>query len=361
MKVGILTFSCAYNYGAILQCYALQEFLKETNYDVDVLNYRPSYLETRKPKLSLSLFFSSPIRFFYYLFRVYPRFLDSYSKFQYFCESNLLLTEKLIDGSQLSKKSELYDYILIGSDQVWNEKFNGNDKNWYGEFVREDSKTKLISYAASAGDANLSEEKKEYLEKVLNSFFAISAREIVLKKQLQELLKKEISFVLDPTLMTNPDVWKKWYAPIRKDRYILVYQARENNNCYRIAEHISKELNAKVIGIDNCSNTIKRYGASCSFGPSDFVSLIKNSLCVITTSFHGTAFSIITNVPFYTLALNDGADERCASLLGSLNLLERLIDKDSTPDFKLIDYSSINYKLNKLRNNSQSYLKNNMQ
>ena len=360
MKIGILTFCCAYNYGAILQCYALQEFLRESGFDVEVLNYRPSYLETKKPKIFFTSFFTSPIRFFYYLLRVFPRFSRSYSKFQQFCDYNLLVTEKLIEVNHLTKKSELYDYILIGSDQIWNDKFNGRDKNWYGEFVCKDSKTKLLSYAASAGNANFSEEKKEYLKHALSAFYALSARESILKNKLQELLKKEVSLVLDPTLMTNQVIWEKWYTPIREDRYVLVYQARENNNCYRIAEHISKELNANVLGIDNCSNTIKRYGSSCIYGPSDFVSLIKNALCVITTSFHGTAFSIITNVPFYTLALNDGADERSASLLESLGLSERMIDKDSTPKFHLIDYSFVNFRLNDLRKKSQDFLKQNI-
>ena len=45
MKIGILTFHCAHNYGAVLQCYALQEYLKHLGHDVYVINYRPSYLK----------------------------------------------------------------------------------------------------------------------------------------------------------------------------------------------------------------------------------------------------------------------------------------------------------------------------
>ena len=44
MKIGILTFHCAHNYGAVLQAYAIQEQLKLMGFDVEIINYRPIYL-----------------------------------------------------------------------------------------------------------------------------------------------------------------------------------------------------------------------------------------------------------------------------------------------------------------------------
>lgn len=44
MKIGIITFHCAHNYGAVLQAYALKEFLKSSGHSVNVVNYRPSYI-----------------------------------------------------------------------------------------------------------------------------------------------------------------------------------------------------------------------------------------------------------------------------------------------------------------------------
>ena len=38
-KVGIITYHFALNYGAVLQCYALKEYLSSQGYDVIVLNY----------------------------------------------------------------------------------------------------------------------------------------------------------------------------------------------------------------------------------------------------------------------------------------------------------------------------------
>ena len=38
-KIGIITYHFALNYGAVLQCYALKEYLSSIGYDVIVLNY----------------------------------------------------------------------------------------------------------------------------------------------------------------------------------------------------------------------------------------------------------------------------------------------------------------------------------
>ena len=51
MKIGILTFHCAHNFGAILQAYALQEQIRLLGHEVSIINYRPKYLDKGSPKL----------------------------------------------------------------------------------------------------------------------------------------------------------------------------------------------------------------------------------------------------------------------------------------------------------------------
>ena len=45
MKIGILTFHRAHNYGAVLQCYALQEIMRRRGHDVRVIDYRQPWIE----------------------------------------------------------------------------------------------------------------------------------------------------------------------------------------------------------------------------------------------------------------------------------------------------------------------------
>ena len=49
MKVGIITFHKVYSFGAVCQCYALQQYLKKQGYQAEIIDYSINgYLENRK-------------------------------------------------------------------------------------------------------------------------------------------------------------------------------------------------------------------------------------------------------------------------------------------------------------------------
>jgi hypothetical protein len=216
MKIGILTFHCAYNYGAQLQCYALQEYLTMLGVDVYVLNYRPSYLATKCPKLNFSYFKpTAPMRAIKRLSRVFPSLKRSYSAFKSFETKYLRLTEEISDSKALEELLSIgYDSVIVGSDQIWNTRFNGSDAIWFGLF-RHSSSVKVISYAASAGDPQLSDFQS------LRGFDAISVRENVLKEFLSiRQITSDISVVCDPTLLAPKEIWDKWKMPVLKKPYV---------------------------------------------------------------------------------------------------------------------------------------------
>ena len=43
MKIGILTFHRAFNYGALLQCFALSKYLRMKGCNVEIIDYFPTY------------------------------------------------------------------------------------------------------------------------------------------------------------------------------------------------------------------------------------------------------------------------------------------------------------------------------
>ena len=50
-RIGILTFHNAYNFGAVLQAYALKEYLQQnSNYIVEIINYKNEYIEKDKSR-----------------------------------------------------------------------------------------------------------------------------------------------------------------------------------------------------------------------------------------------------------------------------------------------------------------------
>lgn len=362
MKIGILTFHCAHNYGAVLQCYATQEFLRSKGYDVEIINYRPEYL--LKPYklfdlerisgdtliLSLKLTIVQLLMFHdrFKRFRGFEKFINKYLKV------GQIVTQTTIPSN--------YDAYIVGSDQVWNPKItHGFDPIYFANFPFERGDKIYISYAASMETKSLDENQNEFYKKSLNNFDALSVRENALLKLLQPLTRKNITHVLDPVLMVQPHIWDSFSSDKHKtEKYVVVYQVRHNPNTLRIAHHIANQIGAKVKILVAWLQFNPINGTDQTATPEEFVDAIRNAACVVTTSFHGTAFSVVFNRPFYTVKLNDGADTRSMSLLEAVELTDRLINVDEEPTFTSIDYSIANQKLDKLRKESQDYLLNNL-
>ncbi len=358
MKIGILTFHCAHNYGAVLQCYALQEFLKGLGHDVNVIDYRPSYLNSYYKAIN--------IRANRNIFKVlkniigcvlkYSRNVRRIQAFNTFIEGRLSLSpfcEKTIVSD--------FDAYIFGSDQIWNPRISdGFDEIFWGNLPFVKGNKKYISYAASMGKDSLTENEKERITEYLRNIDAISVRENILKSMLAPLTDKNVLQVLDPTLLAPRSVWDKLEDKIEERGYVLVYQVRKNENTMEIAKHIARQLNTKVITlVSGVSWSMERNKKSCA-SPEDFVSYFKHASCIVTTSFHGTAFSVIFNKPFYCIELGDGADGRSKSLLHSLHLGDRMIDKLARPSFTEVDYTEASKHLNGLRKNSEHFLTENL-
>ena len=357
MRIGILTFHCAHNYGAVLQCYAMQEFLRSKGHDVEVINYRPNYLIEPYKIFSKKRFLSkNPIRILKGLikeFILFPIRLKRFYGFENFINTKLILSKAVTKESIPSN----YDVYIVGSDQVWNPKITrGFDEIYFCRFPFKKEKRLYISYAASMESNTLDNKTAEYIKSNLQCFDRISVRETNLVDLLQPLVNKFIIQVLDPTLMVPPQIWDRFLPTNEnKEKYVLVYQVRGHKNTLQIAKHIAKQIGAKVKVLVsspqiNTKNTLQ------TATPIDFVNTIRFAACVVTTSFHGTAFSIIFNRPFYMVKLNDGADSRSISLLESLNIEDRIIGINYMPTFSLVDYRFINEKLNDLRDKSQKIL-----
>lgn len=360
MKIGILTFHCAHNFGAVLQCYALQEVLKRMNHEVEILNYRPQYLATSYPKVGLSTFkCKKPSKLYNRITFLIPQLKKKYKLYTKFENDYYQLSPQINNKDQFLNIANKYQYIIIGSDQVWNTKYNHNEMLWFGDFCKDLKNTKLIAYAASAGDPSFSIEELQKISHYINTFKSISVREHKLKNILSPYIKQNIQCVLDPTLMAPPSLWKRFQNVHvdEKDPYILIYQARKDPNVFRIAEQIANLKHWNIVTIDfhdNSTGAYKKYHRTIS--PDQFISYIKNAQCVITTSFHGTAFSIINEIPFYTLKLNDGADGRNKELLKVLKLENRFIDKHENIEFSKVDFQICNQTLETLRKQSYNFL-----
>lgn len=357
MKIGILTFHCSHNYGAVLQCYAMQEFLKKLGHDVKVIDYRPSYLIERYKPLN----FDRHKNIFWFvgsaIYRIarYPWRLRRFKAFNRFIESKFDLLPYGGEGSAASQM----DAYIFGSDQIWNPLVTGGDEVYWGHLPFEKCEKKYITYAASMGKSTISEDEKTQISERLKNIDAISVRESSLKNLLASLVR-EVTLVLDPTLLVPRSIWDKLDDNVKETGYVLIYQVEYDSNVIEFAKHIAHQLNVKIIRLEGDLNwRVKPGGKTCA-SPEDFVSYVKHASCVVTTSFHGTAFSVIFNKPFYVLKMWESHDVRSKSLLSSLHLGNRMVGKLDRPLFSDVDFTEANEILSRLRKDSEFFLTQNL-
>ena len=91
--------------------------------------------------------------------------------------------------------------------------------------------------------------------------------------------------------------------------------------------------------------------------PCDFVNIVKYASCVVTTSFHAVAFSLIFKKDFYFLSSNNDSEDRIKTILTQLGLLSRFITNINT-EFSKINWSecAIDENLKKLKTKSKSFI-----
>lgn len=352
MKIGILTFHCAHNYGAVLQAYALQEQLKAFGHEVEMIDYRPSYLTYGYGAFPLPrLKGLSPLRKILrtgrWGLRLPWRVLDvpvrvrRRAGFEKFISEKMNLSrERFAEGGRVP--AENYDAIVFGSDQIWSPNHtNGGDSVFLGDFPAP-AGTLKIAYAASAGAASATLGENPVFADALKNFDAVSVREENLAASLRPKTRLEIETVVDPTLLVDKSVWEKTAEPPPVDgKYVLVYQVAHNPAADAYARELAAQLGAKVVSV--WAGYSLRRGMLRTETPEQFVGWFKNAACVVSTSFHGTAFSLIFGRPLYYVGNGNAGENRPKQILGALGLEDRYVLAGTPcPKFSEIDYDDVN-------------------
>lgn len=345
MKIGILTFHCAHNYGAVLQCFSLQEYLRTLGHEVFVIDYRPEYLNRVYPKNSIRLWVSktllSTIKKIKYELKVHKTRKKRYDNFENFINSYLRLAP-YTKGMSFND----YDLLFIGSDQIWDKEICGGqfDPLYFGINVD----CPVVPYAPSNKISFLNENEKLFFEKALKQYPFISVREQKLLEVLQPLTPKKIHHVVDPTLLANDILIKKIKNERKvKDKYVLIYEIIEHPEVIEQAKTFAKKHGYKVVMLSAYLMDSNLDYRDQSASPEDFVNYIRNAEYVFTTSFHGTAISIICKTNFVSFRQNTSSDIRIQSLLDSLGLLDRFIEMEDIIPNNNIDYDGLDPILHK--------------
>lgn len=351
MEIGILTFHLAHNYGAVLQCYALQEVLRGMGHDTWVIDYQQPYMvEWFRPKrlFGVRSFLKAikngnPIE--YISNSIHPYKVAR--QFELFKKRYLQLTEKCYGVDDIPPM----DLYIVGSDQPWNPDLTGGvDMVYYGQFHRP-STSRLATYAMSGAISAIGKTGWDRVKQFTERFDALSFREENLTKKISELTGRPCETVLDPTLLADASLWssminKRW----AKRNYVLLYHVGGPKD---VIEAMSSK--AKSIAEDERLEFID--ASKYQFSPSDFVSLVRYARYVVTASFHATVFSIVFHKPFTVVRTGQASDARFVNLLNELGIIDNCLKEPRKIRIpRLLNYSLIDYKLKVLRDNSKCFL-----
>lgn len=322
MKIGIITYHFARNYGALLQCYALQKYLTEMGHDVQVLNYE-SILQERNNSMHHKR--GNPIRNIGVNLSLLPfenGRRTKERKYRLFETIYLPLSKRMRTVDELRDYicQEAFDLIISGSDQVFNPCIDDFDIAFLFPFQ---TPARKASFAASLGSATL-KNLTAYTNEI-RQFDVLSVREQSDVPVIEQLCGRKPCVVGDPIFLLEKEAWSKLAAEsstTNSHSYVLGYfiSKKDTPHYRKYLDIVSQELGLPIqvinvrFGLDSFkSDTI------IDVGPLDFLQLFSNAAFICTDSFHGTAFSLIFNKPFFSLEPSPNVLDR-----RKLDLLEKV-------------------------------------
>lgn len=331
MKIAIVTPHGVYNYGAVLQAFGLYSYLSNLENDVFMYDFAPRICDhPHGVKESIYVFANKVGRMIHHA---------EIKKGEY-------LFDDFIKQFNLTNEVDLSLYI-VGSDQVWNP--NNLDSVFSLSFVSESSRT--ASYAASLGISTVPKEKEEIFKRAIDKIESLSAREVSTADEVKRITGRTCHIDVDPSFLLEKDRWRTEENNVCvKKPYILLYLLHIPKNIKEIISETKKRFGCDVIFIDRTG--FIRYGfpnviGRGDIGPREFLWLIDNASYVVTSSFHGTAFSIIFEKQFRSI-INSNSPSRISHLL-HITSIDTMEDE--------INYEMVWEQLNPYIESSKEYLK----
>lgn len=366
MKVGILTFQNANNYGAALQAFALCSTVRKLGYNAELIDYKnPSVTEYENPRLPhLSETITNPVGSVFRLatakaFSCRKKALDSFN------EKYELIGPPIENQTDIENE---YDVVIVGSDQVWNPVITGGDMTYFLSQV-DSSRTRKIAYAASFGYESFPSDLTKQCSEALVDFDCIGVREAEGSILAKTLSGADSSVVLDPTLLFQKTDWETVIASgsIRESilelaeqdqGYLFVYIAAERSKTIAFAKRVVKQKNLNIVLISGYRGLpFIHCGNDVSFASlEEFLFLIQHASLVVTSSFHGYALALALEKDVY-FSLVNGENTKNSRLL-SLAKITKTEDREIADQVPLcpMDYSAVSKRIEAERQQSLSFL-----
>lgn len=331
MRIGIITYHRAFNCGALLQAWALGEFLSSHGYKVEFPDCNTVGLGRVWPRFMRPTLIGKMRNLIGWVLEQ-CRYLGTWPitvrRFSSFIDNNI--NHVKCDIAELSR----YDLLVVGSDQVWNARISGNDSPLFlGENV--ERRVPMIGYGLSGGDEAMDNDSISRLRQAANRFSATGFREAYFK----DIVACGGDVVCDPTFLLDSfrydDIATKQH--LVKGDYLFVYCVSDADEILPTAKNLAKRLGVRLIVSDVYRGGLFRFGYpfcnAFAMSPDRFLAYLRDARYVVVSSFHGCALSAIMRKNFlclYSPSVRKGGRQH--ELMKRLGLQERRLPADASVD-----------------------------
>ncbi|WP_251623273.1 polysaccharide pyruvyl transferase family protein [Odoribacter lunatus] len=360
-KTATVTWIKYNNFGTYLQAYALQQVIRREGYDNDILDdsliieegvQNERFLLFRRQLGEWKCFVTN---------RKYSCLKKKSERaYQDFQRKYLKINTRILP---LEKLDSQYDMFICGSDQIWFPHINIYSPYYYLDFTQK----KKIAYAPSVGVCDYPKEFVLKTRPLLERFDYLSAREEQGAQLLASFLEKPICTVLDPTLLLEGEVWKRFVKEgvQEKEKYVLCYFLTPNVWYLNYVKEFANRFHLPLKIFCTHPSYVAWEGCIAA-GPEEFLNYIYHSEYFFTDSFHGSIFSILFEKRFctfkrFTDSSKENQNSRILHLFNLLGLSKYFVgesDAGRIEGLGQIDYSSVKEKLSTHRKQSLDYLVN---
>lgn len=345
-RAAIKTLYGNFNFGNKLQNYAVLHNLEKLGFETVTLQYYVKAADNfQKIISSLKMFAKFLLSCLPCVKRwSYKEFLNERDRTKIFkiFSHNYLNISPPIDKRILNQNiTDDFDFIFVGSDQVWNENFLDQEDLEF--FLGINDHVRVIGLAGSFGVSNISDKYKETYKKGFEKMFSISVREDAGADIIQGLTNRRPEVLVDPVMSLNREEWLEvceppgWQLP---EAFVLCYFLGEKNYYLEEIKRFADDNNLKVIDI--MDKTAPHY----VIGPSEFVYLLSKAEYICTDSFHGCVFSLIFNKAFRVFKRIDAKESMSSRITTLLETFDCPYAMSPDMNKLIFNWTSINETIN---------------
>ncbi|MDD3040476.1 polysaccharide pyruvyl transferase family protein [Bacteroides sp.] len=359
MKIGIITYHRSQNHGAQLQAYATKTALCKLGVDAEVLD-----CNTIGEESMFEWHFNS-LRAFLGSIKNNVLSLVSERKrnklFKAFSQNMVGVSKPCLTKVSLDKIIKEYDYVITGSDQVWHPQICEDQTCFFLDLPV--SSNQKIAYAPSFGVPDYNHIEVEKYIPLINDIAHLSVREEKGVEIIKKYTSREAKLVVDPTMLLTREDWNEIVKPSHYKKYLFYFTILdEQPGTDALVRKIAAEKGLEIVRIGSLKDLMKPgFKNARANGPQEFLGLIRDADFVVTTSFHGTVFSILFEKEFLCVLNNNNRNSRMETLTLRLGLKKYLVQNPNvfnfSKEFEKINYEHVKQKLDILRDDSLCFLK----